>query len=354
MGKNLRKAKSFFNSVGDISDPVVLLHGEETYLVDEALDRLLDALAPEGGFNDFNLDVFYGKEIDADTIRKSAETLPVMGDIKVVVVKEAQQLSAAAFDALIDYFESPSEHTCLIFHAIETDGDSLDGNRKGIRSLKKHARCQEFSNLYENEVEQILPKHASRYDLKLSNRALAYLIQAVGTDLKKLHRALEKIDLYVGETDEATRSVSADTIREIVAETKIGTVFDLTDALGARNLGAAIKQLHKMMDVGEPALRILTMIARHFRILAKLKDPEIRKKSSKQQANAVGVVPFFLDDYRKDARRFSLAEIIQLHERLLEADRSLKSSHISPEAVMEKLIFDICRESDSEEASAPS
>lgn len=341
MGKKLDNARSFFRKLKKSAPaPVYYVWGEETYMLDEAVDAIIEHAAPQG-VNDFNFDSFHGRNTSGEAIVSACEMLPMMVERRLVVVRDAQELPMSELEQLGSYLDDPSPTTCLIVHA-RTAQKKLDGRKSVVKKLKKAGVSCEFASLYENEVGEILHKQAGRQGLRLTPAATAYLIEAVGTDLASLDKAMDKLDLYIGESDESPRHVDDDVVREVVADTKVRSVFDLTDALGDQKFEEALKILDSMLLNGEPPLRILAMIARHFRIVAKLHDPSVRNENRNNKARAVGVVPYFLKDYQRHASKFSPRDIEVIRGRLLEVDSSLKSSGLDDRTVMERLLYDIC------------
>jgi DNA polymerase-3 subunit delta len=355
MGKKLDKARGFFRKLKKSEPaPVYYVWGEETYMLDEAVEAIIGHAAPDG-VNDFNFDSFQGKNSSGDAIVSACEMLPMMVERRLVVLRDAQELPMSELEKLGSYLDNPSPTTCLVVHA-RTTKKKLDGRKSVVKKLKKAGMSCEFGALYENEVGEILQKQAARRGLRLTAASTAYLIEAVGTDLASLDKALDKIDLYIGDSTDSSnegasgqgpskqgpRRVEAEVLKEVVADTKVRTVFDLTDALGDRQFEAALKILDSMLLDGEPPLRILAMIARHFRIVAKLHDPSIRNDSKYDKARAVGVVPYFLKDYQRHAGKFPTTEIEAIRSRLLAVDRALKSSGLNDRTVMERLLYDIC------------
>ena len=342
MGRKLERSRDFFRDLkkSDEPAPVYYLHGEETYMLDEAVDAVVDFAAPEG-IDDFNYDIFQGRDATGEAIVSSCETLPMMTERRIVVVRDAQEMPDEELDSLSEYLEDPAETTCLIVHARTTE-TSLDGRRTVVKRLKKAGVSCEFAALYENEAGEIIGRHASKRDLRLTPAANAYLVEAVGTDLTALNSALDKIDLYVGELDESPRVVDQDQVEEVVADTKVRTIFDLTDAMGDQKFQESIKVLDNMLLNGESPIGILAMIARHFRIVARLHDPSVRSLSRKEKASAVGVVPYFLKDYQRHARSFAPDDLARIRRDLMEVDRTLKSSTLEERTVLESLLYDIC------------
>jgi DNA polymerase III subunit delta len=341
MGRKLDSARKFFRELKKSEPaPVYYVYGEETYMLDEAVDAIIGHAAPDG-VNDFNFDSFHGRNTSGEAVVAACEMLPMMADRRLVILRDAQELPMSELEQLGSYLDDPSPTTCLLVHA-RTAQKKLDGRTWIVKKLKKAGTSCKFESLYENEVGEILRKQANKRGLRLAPAATAYLIEAVGTDLASLDKALDKLDLYVGDSEESPRYVEADVVGEVVAHTKINSVFDLTDALGDRKFEDALHVLDSMLLNGEPPLRILAMIARHFRIVAKLHDPSVRNLSRKKKAGKVGVVPYFVKDYQRHASKFSPTEIEAIRERLLEVDTALKSSGLDDKTVMERLMYDIC------------
>lgn len=67
--------------------PCYLLYGEEEYLVNEALNKILDIMVPEKD-RDFSLFYLEGENTDMDSLMDNILTPSLLGDKKVVVVKD--------------------------------------------------------------------------------------------------------------------------------------------------------------------------------------------------------------------------------------------------------------------------
>lgn len=342
MSKQADAARKFFRQVSKGEpDPVYYIYGEETYLLDKALESITQAACPEG-INDFNYDLIQGRDIDGNKVLSCAQMLPMMSKRRLVVVRDLQEVNPKVLEPLADYFKDPSPSTVLVFHA-RTIKKKIDGRIGIIKKLKKAASVCEFKPLYENELGPFLSRQAGRRGLRLDDETTAYLVDAVGTELAALDQALTKIDLYVGAAnDDETRQVRVDDAKAVVARTRNRSVFDLTDALGERNYQDAMEDLQRMLLDGESPLMISHMITRHFRIVAKLQDASLQRADRYEAARAVHVSPYFLRDYKRHARTFSATEVRGILKRLLEVDIALKSSGVPDRVVLEQLLSDIC------------
>lgn len=342
MSRQAKRARKFLKQIksGDPA-PIYYIYGEETYMLDQALEAIKKAACPEG-LNDFNYDSFQGKDIDGEAILEAAEMLPMMAERRLVLVQDLQEVPTSELEPLADYFEDPSPTTVLVFHA-RTINKSIDGRISIVKKLKKAAETCEFESLYENELGPFLNREANKRGLRLGREASAYLVDALGTDMSALEQAMDKIDLYLGESDgDGPRQVTADDAAAVVARTRNRSVFDLTDALGERDYQTAMEVLDRMLLDGKPPLVISHMIARHFRIVSRLHDPSLRNASNKKAASAVRVPPFFVKDYRRHARIFSSSQVQHILKMLLDVDIALKSSPLPDRVILERLLTDIC------------
>ncbi|MFB6375373.1 MAG: hypothetical protein ABEN55_20165, partial [Bradymonadaceae bacterium] len=79
-------ARDFIRGIKQTDDPapIYFVYGEEPYMLDEAVDAIIETAAPEGT-NDFNFDKFRGNDAPAEAIRESAEMLPMMVDRRIVL-----------------------------------------------------------------------------------------------------------------------------------------------------------------------------------------------------------------------------------------------------------------------------
>src|SRR4051812_22773771 len=79
--------------------PLYFFYGDETFLIDEAVEAI-EHVALGEGLRDFNLNTFYGGEAEAAQIRDAVETLPMMSQVRLVVLKDTQDLSEKDWDFL--------------------------------------------------------------------------------------------------------------------------------------------------------------------------------------------------------------------------------------------------------------
>jgi DNA polymerase-3 subunit delta len=116
--------------------PCYLIHGDEEYLVADALDRLINALLPPDQ-RDFNLFYLEGENEDVDALCDSLRMSPLIPGRKVVVVRNTRLLYSKASSSHIiqeitAHLENDPSRALRAFHALmELAGWSLEDMKGG-------------------------------------------------------------------------------------------------------------------------------------------------------------------------------------------------------------------------------
>lgn len=311
---------------------LLLLYGEERFFLEEALDQLLQLAVPRDG-RDFNYNLFHGKTARAAEILDAARTFPVFSRLRLVVVRDVQLLPAAELEQLVPYLQDPAEETVLVLSA-----DKIDGRRKFYQQFKKHGKLVEFKKYYENQIPAFVRDRAAQNDVKFTEEAMALFCRRVGSNLQEIAGELEKLVTFLGDRT----LVDVDDVAAIVSDTRIDSVFELTDAIGRRNPSRALALLGRLLADGTAPLVVLAMMVRHFRQMWKARYLLDQRVGKKELAKGVGINPYFLDGLLQQVQVFPEQRYREIFEQFLETDLALKSSGAHATVMLESLVMSIC------------
>ena len=310
---------------------LILLYGQESYFIEEGLKAVRDAVVlPEN--RDFNLTQLHGKDFKANEVIEQARTFPVFSERRLVIIKHLQEAPAEQLDGLLSYIEDPVPETVLLLTA-----EKIDARRKIFQVLKKSGKVIEFKKIYENQLPSFVRELAKSFNVTLTGGALKLFCKRVGTNLAEVQGELEKLLGYLGERDLADEQ----DVAAIVSDTRIESVFDLTDALGKGDRSTALHLLNRLLSEGQAPLMVLAMMTRHFRQMWKIRELSEQKVPQKEWPKRVGVSPYFLQGLAKQASRFNGQQYRQLFSMFLATDLALKSSGNEPKMLLEKLVLEI-------------
>jgi DNA polymerase-3 subunit delta len=161
------------------------------------------------------------------------------------------------------------------------------------------------------------------------------LLQRSGENLALLKKELEKLILYLG----AKKRIDYSTVEKIVPENAESSIFLLVDELGRKKGVSAINHLMKMRRQNEPPLRILAMIARHFRLLYHAGLLLQQGVPAAKLSASLQVPPFVTYKLLEQLPNFpgnSLPRIIALFK---EIDLQIKTGRLQGEEALEQLVY---------------
>ncbi|HSF29977.1 MAG TPA: DNA polymerase III subunit delta [Candidatus Tectomicrobia bacterium] len=312
--------------------PVVLLWGEETLLVEEAV-RQIEAVAldPEG--RAFDREVYYGDDAEAQTIVTAAQTLPWLGAQRLVLVRGAEALSRAADAPLVAYCKQPSPSTCLIFtaHAVEP-------SRALFALLLKLPWAVRFRRLPAREVAMWIERRIAARGCRITAETVAALVEAVGNDLRLLANEIDKLVTFVG----PGQAVEIGSLMALTGDVRETSAFELARLLSAGDLVGALRSWGKFASSGEYPGLALGAITHHVRQLWRIKLGQHAGVSPERLASELNIPAFTVRRLSAQAATFESERLRQWLELLLEADQTLKRSGLSPQAVFERLILRFC------------
>ena len=313
------------------TESVYFLYGPETFYHIEAIRSLTKIWINEDN-RDFNLETFDARISNVNNWLESIKTLPFLGGTKLVIVRNLHDAIPKDEDAqsLIDYCSNPIAGTCLVITA-----DKVDRKRKIYKALTKVKGAVACEAPKENVLVTWIRDKAKGQGYAMNTNAARALVNRVGAYPGVLVQELNKTLTYVGKNKE----VSEKDVQEVVGETRLETIFSLTDALKNKNPHKALQLLNNQLDHGEEPIKIMGMIAWQFRVIWEVKNYQQRNIPSNQIAKAMGANPFVVEKALQHTKNFSNQQLRRAYLQLTQADRSLKSTSQDPVFVMQTLIL---------------
>jgi DNA polymerase III subunit delta len=322
----------FQKRIQSSSRNMYLIYGEEEYLAGEALEIIEKTFVSEAT-RDFNYDVFYAKDTPTSQILDVAETLPMMTPQRVVVVKNIDRWNESDWDLFAPYIDNPSESTLMVFIA-----KSLDKRKKNHKKLLEKSESVECKKPYDNQIPSWIHFIAQKMNVAMDADAISLLHQFVGSSLSDIQSEMQKLAQFVGDRNE----IGVKDVMDVVSKIKVQSVFDLSRAIGENDKARALLCLSQLLSHGQSEVGILTLVARHVRILRSVKKAQKDGVRGSQLASQVGVSPYFLAEYESQARDWNEKKIERTFKALLDTDRALKSSPLSSHIWLENFVIQTC------------
>jgi len=308
-------------------DPLYFFFGEETFLIDE-LQELLVENALEPHQHDFNLDVVYGSEITPSKVISLCQGFPAGAERRVVIVREFEKLGKDLGQSEKENFKSqfkayaqePNPQAIVLLACTEKPNLSAHP----YRALKKHTTWSEFESPYDNEMPGWIQDYVNGQGYEIEPKAIQMLADYVGTDLQRAASEIEKLMTFTGDRTRLT----ADDVLAASGQTREFNVFELQSAIGeGRHADAARVAERILQQASNPRSEAIMMVAvlnGYFDKLWKLQTPEAQRENKYDIASRIGVPPFFAEEYRQAAQQYTRTALADAYAALLAADYELK------------------------------
>lgn len=321
-------------SAKDLSDlkPVYLIYGSEELLLNNAVRRLRERLAEVADL-DFNYDVFDGESSSADEVVAAANTLPFMSDRRLVVLRNTDKMPTSALGVLAEYASDPNPETCLVLVATK-----IAKNTKLFKAVDKLKGTFEYAapkrNEYPAEVVKLFAARGKSVDLDGAEA----LVRAIGRDLRRLSTEVDKVVAYTGDAERLSR----EEVEAVVAVIAPPSVFDLLDAIGARDARSSLRLLAALVSAGEPVQRLWAMALRHTRSLVNARALLDRGASTGEMSRAMGSAEWQVRNLVKQAQRFDAEELKAALVAAADVEAKMKTSQGDPRLVFEAWVVQVC------------
>ena len=309
-----------------------VIAGSERLLAERAIDALKTVVLGDDTLG-FNSDVFQGAGLSAQTLINAARTLPMMAKSRFVLVRAVDAIASAELDALCAYLRKPSPEACVVLLS-----EKLDARSKLVKTAMELGCFYEAAPPKPYEMPEIARREAERRGHQLGPEAAQALVDAIGADLAAVDDALERLSLYVG----GGNPIALTDVERCVVHARTESVWALVDAVGARDVRVAIASAASLLGNQEPPLRILALVARQLRTLARMRSALRAGLKPQEAAVKAGAPPFKARELVNMAKRFDDAQLARAFRTIAEADLLLKGSKVPGPRVLEQALLQLC------------
>jgi DNA polymerase-3 subunit delta len=359
-GRSFAPAEKFASEVaGRKLRPAYVLIGDEVFFRDQCRQALLQHLVP-ADLRDFSLHDLDLAEVSVAEVLDRARTPSLMAPFQVFFIRGVKELytrgsHAEEFAAIEAYMKDPNPDAVLIFVADHIsipadvrrmemqDRDRYDRIRE---TLGEYCGMVELARVEEADGMRWIVDQAQKEGVKVDQDAARELIDALGADMMLVSHELEKLILFVGEK----KHITLGDVETMVLAAKQRSLYELTDAISARDKTRALAVLDALLSTSEgddAAIGHLYMLARTFRQMLVILEKNVRDTRAIWQALWQGfrLPPFAAEDVIRQARRYkSRRELTRALRLIARADFALRTNPPSKRLVLENLVLQLAEE----------
>ncbi len=315
-----------------------VFHGPDDFTRNQKITELRARFA-DPMLADLNLTTLEGREVSLADIRHYTDSMPFMGDKRLVIVNGYVgriKGKAEELEQLVAHLPHLPPTTDLIL----AENERLEARHPLLKAAKQlEATVEYFGGPDKNNLRDWIINRGKELGATIEPGAAEMLGRLVGPDLRLLSSEIEKLLLYVA----GQRAITAADVELLVPYVEDSEDFGLANAIGQRNARRAYDQLHKLLDEGKHPMAILASIATQMRGLLEVKDMAERGMSPQLIAQKKGWKSDFAAKMRlREAANFSSARLEEILELLLQTDLAIKTGQIDNNLALDSLIAQLC------------
>ena len=288
--------------------PVHLLWGEDAFLLRRAA---LEILGSDVRPREIDAGEWQGGET-ADLATPS-----LFGERRALLVTDARHLPDHALREFAAYLAAPAPDAELVLCAVV--GERAKAPAAVVKLVAPVGEVREV-RVSRKDLPGWVGGLAKAKGMDVAPDGATALVETVGEDPGALDQALDQLaSAFLG--DRVTRQIVLQQFRGLGEQ----HIWDLCDRAFRRDLPGSMRSLRALQEAGHDPLMILGGIAARLRDLLRVKALPDRMPPA-ELARAAGLrFEWQARRYRELARRFSLGELVDLHGRVVDADRAMKS-----------------------------
>ncbi|HYE54525.1 MAG TPA: DNA polymerase III subunit delta [Chitinophagaceae bacterium] len=211
--------------------PLYWLEGEEDFFIDQVMDYAEHHILSEAEAG-FNRTVFYGKDANWADVVTACRRYPMFAERQVVLLKEAQHMRDV--EKLEMYIDNPLSSTIFVVSYKEK---KVDGRSKFAKLLKEKGEVLTTRKKYDSELPEWTSELVKSKGYTISHKALLLLVDHIGNDLSRISNEIDKMLVNLGDR----KNITEDDIEKYVGISKDFNVFELQEALCAKDMSKAIR-----------------------------------------------------------------------------------------------------------------
>ena len=314
--------------------PVYYFYSSERYLVRQAVAAATRILA-DG--EDEETTVLDGAAPGIEQLIMAAGTISFFGTRRVVVLPEVEPgtYSDKDLDELCETLGSLENAVVVLGSVFELERGKLKLGKRAQKLLKacqKLGFAEELAKPKPYELKVMMIERAKAQDTTLPEGAAAALLERCGEDPFLLENEVDKLCALAG-----YQTITASMVAEMGTVSLEADVFEMIRMITAKNATGACKKLQTLLRLQQEPIAITAAMIGSYVDLYRVKLGAARRKNYSTVFKEFG---YKGSDYRlkrsaETASHYTLGQIENCMQILLELDQSLKSQPVSAQTLLE-------------------
>lgn len=314
--------------------------GLDEELIKEGIEKIVNKVLDKN-FLDLNYIRLDGMITTIDEIINACETMPFLGEKKVVVIYRANFLkeksdssNSKTYKEVSAYLKDIPSHTILIMYYLFSDKRDTPKKNKKLSTLEKVSKivyCDKLKkDRYYRKIEEVFKKSGG----EIGKIELRYFAEKVQNNFDIIKREVDKLVLYTN-----GRAITKRDIDKLIQNKSEDDIFDLVDLISQRKAEKAIDLMDELLFKADQHMLIITNIENNFKRLYEMKILISKGKRVDELASKFRLPTFIVEKLMGQCSKFTVKQLQELMKLCLETEKRIKFSNVDKQTEMEIMLF---------------
>lgn len=312
--------KSLENSVF----PVYLLEGEDAFFRKKAIEQIENKFVQE---KSLNYAVFNGEDFDFEDFYSSIEMLPFMSEKRVTLISEFYP-DKKQIEKLKTFLENPPKEDVLVI-----------SNEKACEAIKKYESVcvVDCAKADGSIICKWITATCKGRGVEIIGNASQMICEYCLFDMTRIESEANKLCDFVG----FDGVIDEDIVNQMVTKDTEYKIYEMTEAIGKKNLTTAIEIINELLSKGETLQRLTVSLYSYFR---RLLHVAISTESNEELSKKLGIKEFAVKKAKEQAKVFKVTLLKKAVDLLCDADYKFKSGILDIDSSFYLSLFKIMLE----------
>ncbi len=266
-----------------------------------------------------------------EAIVSACNSYSLFGEGTFILLRNLDAWNAAQKARIVDYLQDPSPEADLVML-----GGKLGAREKLFAAVKREGEVHDFKQPTGKALAKWAVGYAKKQGLELPEDVAGELAIRCSDDKARVSREVEKLALY------AHGVAALDDVEALCPPDIQSNIFAFVDSLSTGGRGKALELLEGLLGTGEPELRVVYMIRRQFRLLARARALLEEGTPRPEIASTLKVPPFVARKLEEQARKMGEEDLERALALILDLERGLKGgSELGDELQVELAVLNL-------------
>lgn len=292
---------------------VYLLHGDEPFFIDKLTDIFCKNIIADE-CRDFDLSIRYGQDCNAEDIISDVMSFPMLSDIRLTIVREAQNING--IEKLSAILDSIPDTSVLVLSC----KNKFDKRKVVFKKISDEGIVFESAKIYDSQLPDFIIGQFKSHNMLIDQKSAYMMSEYIGNNLENIVSEIEKISI----TKPSGSQITIEDIQENIGISKEYNVFELQKAISNKNTEKIFQIIFYFIknEKQAPLPMLLIILFKFFSNL--LIVHYLPNKSDKSISEALKIPVFSSKEYIAATQHYNAMKCFEIIRNIRLADAKCK------------------------------